>query len=399
MLNGSDKTMMAPKVGRKRSIEVVGALVVSAVALSMNGVSVSGFQSNGVGGRAHHQQRPLSQRFVVTDPTELLQMDFPDSDDEDEKIDLKALEDIYLLTTQSEGLSGDLIEEAPTKQVARGKVGARKSNNNVATEPYLSRRPLQFKGLTTIPDRKSRQRSSLTRSSPVQISRQPLTEERLNPPTRASRSSTMPGLLERNNGGRVKAFEDGIKIAERRSGRRFKDTAAKKEQRKKANGETMYKSSAAVPDSMVQFANEIHMIERITPKEEVVLGEQTQEALRLQKVYDGLATQLDREPTDEEWCAAAGKINMEAIGQAIEDGLEAKNKLVTANLRMVQGVVNVYIRNGLQGQYNAGDLMQEGIVVCLHCLPNGCTQLFAFNSFILFHLLFVTGFDKSCREI
>jgi DNA-directed RNA polymerase sigma subunit (sigma70/sigma32) len=76
-----------------------------------------------------------------------------------------------------------------------------------------------------------------------------------------------------------------------------------------------------------------------------------------------LTSKLDREPTDEEWCAASGKINMEALSQTIEEGLEAKNKLVTSNLRMVQGVVNVYIRNGLGGQYNAGDLMQEGIVV------------------------------------
>jgi hypothetical protein len=30
---------------------------------------------------------------------------------------------------------------------------------------------------------------------------------------------------------------------------------------------------------------------------------------------------------------------------------------------MVQGVVNLYIRNGLGSQYNAGDLMQEGITV------------------------------------
>lgn len=70
-----------------------------------------------------------------------------------------------------------------------------------------------------------------------------------------------------------------------------------------------------------------------------------------------------REPTDEEWCAEAGKINMEAIRQALDEGLEAKNRLVTANLRMVQGVVNIYIRNGLGGQYNAGDMMQEGIMV------------------------------------
>jgi RNA polymerase sigma factor (sigma-70 family) len=89
----------------------------------------------------------------------------------------------------------------------------------------------------------------------------------------------------------------------------------------------------------------------------------TQEAIKLQSLYDNLELSLDREPTDEEWCAAAGKINMEALRQTLEEGLEAKNKLVTSNLRMVQRVVNIYIRNGLSGQYNAGDLMQEGIMV------------------------------------
>lgn len=54
---------------------------------------------------------------------------------------------------------------------------------------------------------------------------------------------------------------------------------------------------------------------------------------------------------------------MEALQDAIQDGIHAKNQLVTSNLRMVQGVVNLYIRNGLGSQYNAGDLMQEGTVV------------------------------------
>ena len=136
-----------------------------------------------------------------------------------------------------------------------------------------------------------------------------------------------------------------------------------RKQRKKLNGEAMYRTSASVPESMIQFAHEIHDVERITPSEEVKLGEKTQEAIRLQKMYETLESTLHRAPTDQEWCAAAGKINMEAIRQTIEEGVEAKNMLVTSNLRMVQGVVNLYIRNGLGGQYNAGDLMQEGIVV------------------------------------
>jgi DNA-directed RNA polymerase sigma subunit (sigma70/sigma32) len=141
------------------------------------------------------------------------------------------------------------------------------------------------------------------------------------------------------------------------------DTEKAKKKRRQINGEHMYETSASVPDSMLQFANEIHCVDRITPAEEIMLGEKTQEAIRLQAAYDNLVEKLDREPTDDEWCAASGKINMEAISQAIEEGLEAKNKLVESNLRMVQSVVNVYIRNGLGGQYNSGDLMQEGIMV------------------------------------
>ena len=142
-----------------------------------------------------------------------------------------------------------------------------------------------------------------------------------------------------------------------------KQTAASKKERARESGQTMYKTSDSVPDSLVQFANEIHDVDRITPEEEIELGEKTQEALRLQHIYDALVADLDREPTDDEWCAATGKFNLEAISQIIDEGLEAKNRLVTSNLRMVQGVVNVYIRNGLQGHYNAGDLMQEGILV------------------------------------
>lgn len=114
--------------------------------------------------------------------------------------------------------------------------------------------------------------------------------------------------------------------------------------------------------------------DRITPKEEVELGTKTQEAIRILDLKEKLEERLNRQPTDEEWCAAAGKINMEAIRQALEEGLEAKNRLVTSNLRMVQGVVNIYIRNGLGGQYNAGDMMQEGIMVSNDALFLGETH-------------------------
>ena len=178
----------------------------------------------------------------------------------------------------------------------------------------------------------------------------------------SDRSSTMPGFLERSTDG-TKANADGRKIAERNSRIEFVETSKSQKRQARANGQNMYKASASVPDSLVHFANEIHHVERITREEEIQLGELTQEALRVQDVYDSLVTKLEREPTDDEWCAASGKFNMEALTQIIEEGMAAKNKLVASNLRIVQGVVNVYIKNGMKEQYNAGDMMQEGIIV------------------------------------
>jgi hypothetical protein len=135
-----------------------------------------------------------------------------------------------------------------------------------------------------------------------------------------SRSSTMPGLSNRNYN--QSAFRAGIRIVEERTGRRYIDTPEKRNNRRKANGEALYKNNPSVPDSMMQFADEIHQEERISRLQEIELGEKTQEAIRLQNLYDCLTVKLEREPTNEEWCAASGKINMEAIRQAIEEGLE-----------------------------------------------------------------------------
>ena len=188
-----------------------------------------------------------------------------------------------------------------------------------------------------------------------------------------NRASTMPGFIERKSLGRRKSFTDGIRIVQQAheynpqtlqklSSMLFVDSPESLS-RRKVNSDAMYITSASVPDSLIAFTEEIHKEQRITPKEELELATKTQEAIRLQYLYENLQQKLQREPTDIEWCAAAGKMNIEALRQTIQDGIDAKNELVTSNLRMVQGVVNVYLRNGLGSQYNAGDLMQEGILV------------------------------------
>jgi hypothetical protein len=76
---------------------------------------------------------------------------------------------------------------------------------------------------------------------------------------KTSRSSTMPGFVSRNSGTQQE-FRDRIKIAEQRSGKKFVDTPEMKKKRRKQSNEAMYKTTAAVPDSLVRFANEIHSV-------------------------------------------------------------------------------------------------------------------------------------------
>ena len=179
-----------------------------------------------------------------------------------------------------------------------------------------------------------------------------------------SKSSTMPGFIT------PKGLDEYItsKATTRMSSTKRKVSQMSRKatmKRRQLNSEALYKKSSSVPDSLLSYTKEIHAISRVSPKEEIELGTKTQEAIRLQKMYNDLHQKYGREPTDDEWCAAAGKINMEALKEALQAGNDAKNQLVASNLRMVQRVVNLYIRNGLGSEYNAGDLMQDGTMVRL----------------------------------
>ncbi|KAL3802427.1 hypothetical protein ACHAW5_001148 [Stephanodiscus triporus] len=205
--------------------------------------------------------------------------------------------------------------------------------------------------------------------------------------TAGGKSSTMPGFIRDEDDARV---ADRIRRGQSplrptrvmvRTNNTKESTAAKlnkrtgttaqqqqqrqRLRRRRTNSESMYRNSATVPDSLLDYARDFHAVSRVTPREEVELGARTQEAERLRRLHVDLSSRYGRDPTDDEWCAAAGKVNALALREAMEDGLEAKNQLVASNLRMVQRVVNLYIRNGLGSEYNAGDLMQDGTMALI----------------------------------
>jgi RNA polymerase sigma factor (sigma-70 family) len=227
---------------------------------------------------------------------------------------------------------------------------------------------IQFRGLTTTSTRKKLKPSSelvlhrplRTKSTNQQGEDSLAATQSL---TVRSKQSTMPGFGAETSGQR--AHKDGIRLLERRSGRKLKESQEQLKQRINDSGSKLYVNSVNAPDSLVHFSRQIQRHKLLSHDEEKTLGLAIQEAIRLQRLHDLLEAKLDRVPTDMEWCAAAGIISVDELHQTMEDGRQAKNKLVVSNLRLVQKVVNTYIRNGLSPQYNAADLMQEGIMALI----------------------------------
>jgi len=123
--------------------------------------------------------------------------------------------------------------------------------------------------------------------------------------------------------------------------------------------------------SVARFVSEIHGIERLSVEEELELAYLVQQSVQLQELFDTLREKFHRDPTNEEWVEYSSSSvsstiqSISKIHEIIEKGLQAKNKLVTANLRMVQYVVNMYVRNGLGSKYNIADMMSEGTLALI----------------------------------
>mmetsp|Transcript_21560 Transcript_21560/g.49761 ORF Transcript_21560/g.49761 Transcript_21560/m.49761 type:complete len:152 (-) Transcript_21560:2061-2516(-) len=132
--------------------------------------------------------------------------------------------------------------------------------------------------------------------------------------------------------------------------------------------------------------------DRLTPEDEIRLGYLCKERTRLRSLRDVLQRHLDREPTEEEWCKAGKMKDVEDLREALKEGLKARNEIINANLRLVQVVVNVYVRRTTRQYFNAADLMQDGIIV-----SNEKKTCGSFCSCVL--MILFAGPDQSNRKV
>ncbi|MBD2297707.1 RpoD/SigA family RNA polymerase sigma factor [Nostoc sp. FACHB-87] len=115
--------------------------------------------------------------------------------------------------------------------------------------------------------------------------------------------------------------------------------------------------SSLSPDMVRIYLREIGQFPLLTSDQEITYGRQVQQMIAIEEQKQKLSEQLDREPTLAELANFVNKSESE-ITQIRHIGQRAKQKMVTANLRLVVSIAKKYQRRNLE----LLDLIQEGAI-------------------------------------
>ncbi|MEH1862997.1 MAG: sigma-70 factor domain-containing protein [Nostoc sp.] len=108
-------------------------------------------------------------------------------------------------------------------------------------------------------------------------------------------------------------------------------------------------------DLVRSYLKEIGRYPLLTPEQEITNARLVQQMMAIEEQRSSLALQLNCQPTARELAALLGQ-NEAEVQSIIQQGQKAKEKMVTANLRLVVSVAKKYQNHNLDFL----DLLQEG---------------------------------------
>jgi RNA polymerase nonessential primary-like sigma factor len=108
-------------------------------------------------------------------------------------------------------------------------------------------------------------------------------------------------------------------------------------------------------DLVRSYLKEIGRYPLLTPEQEITNARLVQQMMAIEEQRSSLALQLNREPTTRELATSLGQSEAE-VESILDQGERAKQKMVTANLRLVVAIAKKYQNHNLDFL----DLLQEG---------------------------------------
>lgn len=151
-------------------------------------------------------------------------------------------------------------------------------------------------------------------------------------------------------------------------------------------------SISAPADNVGTYLREIGRIQLLTPDQEIHFGNQVQEMVSLLEAHDALAGKLRREPTLREWAAQA-LMSETQVNETIRQGQRAKQKMISANLRLVVAVAKKYQKRDIE----FSDLIQEGTIGLIRAVDKfDPTHGFKFSTYA--HWWIRQGITRSIAE-
>ena len=123
----------------------------------------------------------------------------------------------------------------------------------------------------------------------------------------------------------------------------------------KTTTKTRTTSPGVSADMVRTYLHEIGRVPLLTHEQEIVYGKQVHRMMHLFSTKESLTEQLNREPTQAEWAAAA-QLDEPELVRLIQEGERAKRRMIEANLRLVVAIAKKYQKRNMEFL----DLIQEG---------------------------------------